>query len=131
MNMPGEPPIPKDAEVPARPQAKAPYSKPTLETYGPVAELTRGGKGSKGDGPMSTKMCDARAKQDIVCVGMHALGIGVYAYRYKQEFRARWGQGLQFGLLAQEVEVVLPAAVTVHQDGYRRVDYAKLARAAR
>ncbi len=129
--MPAKPQLAKDAKAPARPPEKAPYSKPTLETYGPVAELTRGGKGSLNDGPMSTKMCDSRAKQDIVRVGTHALGIGVYAYRYKPAFRERWGHGIQFGVLAQEVEVMLPAAVTLDEDAYRRVDYAMLAGASR
>ena len=114
-----------------RPSAKAAYRKPVLETYGPVAELTRGGGGSQTDGPMTTKMSDANAKERVVRVGVHALGIGVYAYRYKPEFRDRWGHGIQFGVMAQEVETVLPAAVVLDDDAYRRVDYAMLARACR
>ena len=115
-------------ETAGRPNAKAQYSKPVLEVYGPVAELTRGGGGSQVDGPMTTKMSDVRAKEDVVLIGTHALGFGVYAYRYRPEFQARWGHGIQFGVLAQEIEGVLPAAVTFDEDGFRRVDYEVLAR---
>ncbi len=34
--------------------------------------------------------------------------------------------GRQFGVMADEVEAVLPQAVVMHPDGYKRVDYALL-----
>jgi hypothetical protein len=36
------------------------------------------------------------------------------------------GAGEAFGLIAQEVETVMPELVAVDEDGYRRVDYSKL-----
>ena len=111
----------------APPTVKAPYSKPVLETYGPVAALTRGGGFSFVDGIMTTKHSDVRAKQDIAKVGTHRLGIGVYAYRYRPELRDRCGHGMQFGVMAHEVESVMPSAVSVGDDGFKRVDYRILA----
>ena len=120
----------KDRGGAAAKPRKAPYRKPVLETYGSVAELTRGGLGSKFDGPMSTRMglSDVRAKQDIVRIGTHALGIGVYAYRFRQPFAVRLGHGMHFGVMAHEVAALLPAAVSLDEEGYWRVDYALLAR---
>lgn len=36
------------------------------------------------------------------------------------------GHGRQFGVMADEVEQVMPEAVSVHPDGYKMVDYAML-----
>lgn len=69
---------------------------------------------------------DVSTKQDIKRVGTHPYGIGLYEYRYKPEYRATWGDGLFVGVLAHEVESVLPSAVHMHPDGYRVVDYGAL-----
>ena len=73
-----------------------------------------------------TKMSDRRAKQNIVRIGDHPLGVGLYLFDYKPEFRDAWGHGRQLGVMADEVEQVMPHAVSAHADGYRRVDYAML-----
>ena len=69
---------------------------------------------------------DPRAKENIVRIGTHPLGIGLYLFDYKPEFQAQWGYGRQFGVMADEVEAVMPEAVCEHADGYRMVDYAML-----
>ena len=51
------------------------------------------------------------------------MGFGLYLFDYKPEFRDAWGSDRQFGVMTDEVEVVIPAAVYVHPDGYKMVNY--------
>jgi len=69
---------------------------------------------------------DRRTKENIVRVGDHPLGIGLYLFDYKPEFRDPWGHGRQFGVIADEVETVMPRAVSMHPDGYNLVNYGML-----
>ena len=108
--------------------ARRRYSRPVLQVYGSVAQLTMTGLLSKGD---STQMMmalpsDRRLKEDIVRVGDHPLGIGLYLFRYRAQLHARFGAGRRLGVMADEVEAVLPDAVVVLADGYKHVDYARL-----
>lgn len=63
---------------------------------------------------------DRRLKTGIVRIGTHASGVGIYEYEYV------WGGGRQVGVMADEIEQVLPAAVTVGRDGFKSVNYAML-----
>ncbi|MBX3013931.1 MAG: tail fiber domain-containing protein [Caldilineaceae bacterium] len=110
------------ADVPPR---KAAYTKPVLTTYGSVSELTMSISGSNTDtnGGSLNVPSDPRVKDNITRIGQHSLGIGLYLFDYKPEFREQWGDGRQFGVMADEVEAVMPAAVTTHADGYKRVNY--------
>jgi hypothetical protein len=109
------------------------YVSPILVRYGQVRDLTQGGtRGAAevfcpGFNP-SAKSCksDRYVKENIVRIGDHPLGIGLYLFDYKPGFRDLWGHGLQFGVIAQEVETVMPEAVCVAPDGYRMVNYAML-----
>lgn len=65
-------------------------------------------------------LSDVRAKRDIVAVGQLANGIGLYRYRYL------WNDQAYVGVMAQEVAEIVPEAVAVGEDGYLRVDYARL-----
>lgn len=110
----------------AKPE-KAVYSKPVLHLYGSVSKLTMGATGSVGDaGGKSMAKSDRNAKQDIVRIGDHPLGIGLYLFEYKREFRDRWGHGRCFGVMADEVAMVVPEAVSVDLDGFKVVDYGML-----
>ena len=110
------------------PTHNAAYTKPVLTTYGSVSELTmgNGGSGTDGSGQQNLVPSDPRVKENIARVGHHPLGIGLYLFDYKPEFREQWGTQRQFGVMADEVETVLPAAVTTHTDGYKRVNYSLL-----
>lgn len=107
---------------------KAVYSKPVLHVYGSVSKLTMGASGSVADGAVMTQMAmsDRHAKQAIVRIGDHPLGVGLYLFEYKPEFRERWGHGRRLGVMADEVERVLPEAVSTGPDGYQVVDYGML-----
>jgi len=106
---------------------KRAYKKPVLKVYGRVKDLTGSNSGSMG-GDATTMMVgsDRRVKRNIVRIAEHPLGIGLYLFDYDSERQARWGSGRQFGVMADEVEAVIPAAVSVGDDGYRQVDYAML-----
>lgn len=111
--------------------AKAPYSSPVLRVFGTVGKLTKGGNGSGMDftkqvNANPNKHSDRNTKEKIVRVGDHPFGIGLYLFDYKTAFRASCGQGRQFGVMADEVESVMPGAVSLHPDGYKQVNYAML-----
>lgn len=116
------------------------YQSPQLMRYGFVGDLTQAGSMSSNEAASnpcpqtdlsmnfnSNCMASDRAvKENIVCIGEHPLGIGLYLFDYKPEYRDAWGHGRQFGVMAQEVETVMPQAVVMHPDGYKMVDYAML-----
>ena len=117
------------------------YAPPKLVCYGLVRDLTQAGTGKQSEfsifgglfkncasNRISIKACasDRNAKENILRIGDHPLGIGLYLFDYKPEFRDAWGHGRQFGVMAQEVETVMPEAVSTHPDGYKMVNYAML-----
>lgn len=75
-----------------------------------------GGRGGGGGGRRS----DIALKHDIVLLGHLANGLGYYRFSYLGSHKA------YVGVLAQEVEGVMPEAVTRGSDGYLRVYYEKL-----
>ena len=109
---------------------KAVYSTPRLQVYGSVTTLTQGTNGSSFDGssnqPRPAAGSDPAIKDNIVRIGTHPLGIGLYLFDYKPEHRDAWGHGRQFGVMADEVEGVMPEAVSMDPNGYRVVSYAML-----
>lgn len=107
---------------------KAPYRSPELKVFGSVSKLTMGPltQGTADGGSGSYRSSDPRIKQDIVCIGTHPLGIGLYLFDYKPVFTDAWGHGRQFGVMADEVEKVMPEAVSMHPDGYKMVNYSML-----
>lgn len=108
---------------------KLEYVAPKLTVFGSVAMLTRGvgsANGDSGQGMMPNTGSDPRLKEDIVEVGRHPVGFGLYLFSYKPEFRDCFGHGRKFGVMADEVEVIVPDSVTIGADGYKRVNYARL-----
>lgn len=66
-------------------------------------------------------------KQDIVRLGTHPeLGVGIYRFRYRKPYRARWGAGEHVGVMIDELQAVLPEAVSFTHDGYKVVNYGML-----
>lgn len=106
------------------------YAPPRLVRYGEVRLLTQAStsgsnEGSGGSGIMMPS--DRRLKENIVRMGEHPLGIGLYLFDYRAEHREACGHGRFFGVMADEVEQVLPQAVFVNAAGYKAVDYRLLA----
>jgi hypothetical protein len=65
-----------------------------------------------------TKYSDRRLKSNIVRIGTHPLGIGIYEYDIDGS--------RQRGVMADEVLTVLPEAVLTGDDGYMMVNYGVL-----
>jgi hypothetical protein len=117
-------------------ERKLDYRSPALVCYGSVKLLTRAGAGLSTESncgnngqtsrTRASSCSDPNAKENIVRIGTHPLGIGLYLFDYKPEFQAQWGYDRQFGVMADEVEAVMPEAVCEHADGYKVVDYAML-----
>jgi hypothetical protein len=75
-----------------------------------------GGRGGGGGGRRS----DLALKHDIVLLGLLDNGLGYYRFSYLGSHKA------YVGVMAQEVEGLMPEAVTRGSDGYLRVYYEKL-----
>ena len=67
---------------------------------------------------LAPKFSDRRLKSNIVQVGTHPSGIGIYEYDI---FGKR-----ERGVMADEVAKVMPEAIVPHESGYMMVNYRKL-----
>lgn len=108
------------------------YTIPKLINYGNVRILTQSGgsPGTEGTGvgnsTRTPRPSDRITKQNIARIGDHPFGIGLYLFDYKPEYREKYGHGRQFGVMADEIETVMPEAVSIHPDGYKMVNYGML-----
>ena len=111
---------------------KARYRAPKLEILGSLRSATRGTAGGSADGSTgmdgspSMMASDRRAKEDIVKVGQHPLGLGIYLFRYKAPFSELYGTGRHIGVMADEVAEKYSDAVCRDEHGYLMVDYGRL-----
>jgi hypothetical protein len=69
---------------------------------------------------------DIRAKENIKSVGLLPNGLPVYEFEYKIEFKNKSGHGRYRGVMAHEVEKIMPEAVNVDTNGYKLVNYSML-----
>lgn len=116
------------------------YRQPKLVGYGSVAILTKSGASgvqetsppSCNSGPSQAGKSlpcvpsDIRCKHNVVHMGTHASGFGLYMYDYLPEFTDRMGDGKFFGVMAQEVLLHNPSAVMLEASGYYAVNYSAL-----
>jgi hypothetical protein len=80
----------------------------------------RGGGGGHRGGGGGGRRSDIRLKHDIVLVGRLSDGLGLYRFVYNGGHKA------YVGVIAQEVQQVVPQAVERRSDGYLRVHYDQL-----
>ena len=80
-----------------------------------------GGGGMRMGGGGFRHFSDIRLKEAIVPLGRLDNGIGLYRFRYKGGDRT-----VYVGVMAQEVQTIVPGAVSRGRDGYLRVDYQAL-----
>lgn len=67
---------------------------------------------------------DRRLKTDIQRLGtLEKWGIGVYSFKYVDSLKDQYGDKTYVGVMADEVEQVLPEAVITMADGYKAVNY--------
>jgi hypothetical protein len=79
-----------------------------------------GGGGGRGGGGGGGRRSDVALKHDVVLLGHLDNGLGYYRFSYLGSHKA------YVGVMAQEVQGVMPQAVTRGRDGYLRVYYEKL-----
>lgn len=119
---------------PPRPADKRkPYKTPALTLFGQVAALTQNGTCNTTNDNLADVACnintgmgmssDRRLKTDVVRIGSHPYGFGLYLFQYVPEVQDRCGYGRRFGVMADEVEQVRPETVQMDPDGYKRVRY--------
>jgi hypothetical protein len=83
-----------------------------------------GAIGAAGPGSLFSKISDINLKENIKRIGTHDLGIGIYSYNYKDGYNL--SKEPQIGVMAQEVETVMPEAVITMPNGFKAVDYSLL-----
>ena len=66
---------------------------------------------------------DIRMKENIELIGQLPSGLNVYNFEYKPKFKDLAGHGAFTGVMAQEVEKVIPKAVVTMPNGYKAVNY--------
>jgi hypothetical protein len=81
--------------------------------------------GGRGGGPRASargggRRSDVRLKHDIVLLGHLDDGLGFYRFSYNGSSKA------YVGVMAQEVQTVMPQALTRDREGYLRVYYDRL-----
>jgi hypothetical protein len=79
-----------------------------------------GARGGGGGGGGGGRRSDVRLKHDIVLLGELDSGLGFYRFSYNGRSKA------YVGVIAQDVQAVMPQAVARDRDGYLRVFYDKL-----
>ena len=75
---------------------------------------------------LAAGLSDRLAKDNIVRIGERPDGIGIYSFTYKPQFHGEYGDGMYIGVMADEVEKVMPEAVLTHSSGFKMVDYGRL-----
>ena len=76
---------------------------------------------NRGNFSHSRHLSDIRLKEDITLLNRLDSGIGIYRFRYKGSDHTFY-----VGVMAQEVQEVMPSAVRRGGDGYLRVSYERL-----
>jgi hypothetical protein len=79
-----------------------------------------GGGGFRGGGGGGGRRSDIALKHDVVLLGHLANGLGYYRFSYRGSSKP------YVGVIAQEVQSLVPEAVTRGRDGYLRVYYEQL-----
>jgi hypothetical protein len=112
----------------SEPTPKKPYTAPQLVKYGEVRSLTQAGTTGSAEpsGMFPSKTSSRHIKQDIVRIGTHPLGFGLYLFHYRPDYRECYGSGRQFGVMADEVSAIAPEAVSTNALGHTVVDYGML-----
>ena len=93
-------------------QSKKVYAKPTLITGEILSDVTAT--------VTSDPRSDIRLKKDINLIGRTQNGYNLYRYRYL------WSEQFYVGVMAQEVQAIMPQAVLEGDDGFLRVRYNEL-----
>merc|ERR1712111_30283 len=100
----------------------------TSPTKNPTSSPTKNPTSSPTKNPTPS---DDRLKRDINPVGKSPSGIPTYTFKYSEDVGDIIGdevdvESVYFGVMAQDLIKLAPAAVVKSLDGYYRVDYSKI-----
>lgn len=125
----GPPPGPQPGPLMGPPVPGPAFFGPGGSAPGPLADMPLYGPGLYGpglSGPNGPSLfgppvpSDARLKENMRRIGTTVQGLPLYTFSYR-------GQAQVYeGVIAQDVLAVRPDAVVMGEDGYYKVDYAKL-----
>lgn len=82
-----------------------------------------GALGGAGSAAIMAAFSDKNLKENIEVIGQSESGIPICEFDYKDK---KFGTGRYRGVLAQDVEKIIPEAVITSDDGYRMVDYSMI-----
>lgn len=83
------------------------------------------GKAASGIGSLIA-MSDIRAKENISKIGQLPSGLGLYSWDWKESAPDDAKNNPTVGVIAQEVQQLIPDAIVQREDGYMAVDYSKV-----
>lgn len=91
---------------------------------GAAASMYTGGATAAALGAL--KGSDRQLKENVQYMGELPSGIKVYSFEYKSEFKddPNCGHGTFIGVMADEIEQIIPEAVFILDNGYKGVNYA-------
>ena len=95
------------------------YNAQTAADAQMTSALIGAGGALGGAGIGAATKSDRRLKKNIKRIGTHVLGIGLYTWDYL------WGEPFA-GVMADEVEQVMPEAIVMHPSGFKMVNYSML-----
>ena len=67
-----------------------------------------------------TGLSDIRLKKDIEHLFTMDNGVPIYSFKYQ------WSDNTNIGTMAQDIEGIIPDAVSINSEGYKMVDYSKV-----
>jgi len=100
------------------------YNAQTAQRNGNISGLT--GLAGSGMAMVGNILSDRRTKENITKIDQLENGLNVYEFDYKPEFKDIAGHGRFIGVMAQEVEKIIPEAVLIHPTGYKMVNYSMI-----
>lgn len=71
-------------------------------------------------------LSDIRAKENIIKIGQLPSGLGLYSWDWKASAPSDAKGNPTVGVIAQEVQLLMPEAIIQREDGYMAVDYSKV-----
>lgn len=91
----------------------------------PQTQGNIGGLGSlaSGLGGLFSAFSDIRMKENIVKIGELTSGLNIYKWDWKDSVKHLVGKQINIGVIAQEVEKIIPKAIERHESGYLTVNY--------
>lgn len=97
------------------------FYNPTMQWMGALGGMVNNAGGAKDMASAAMMLSDKRVKKDIKRIGETSKGFPLYLFRYLWDVA---NESPRIGVMAQDVEQVMPEAVITRPDGVKTVNYA-------